>query len=136
MVPEAGRLERVPEPRRGPEGWTEKFKQEAEMATKDRSKSENQGSSSSRSRSGGGSSAFEWGNSQTGIIVGAAVAGAAVGLAANAGRKLLVQMTSGATGDWADALTTEHRLTLATFDKIEATKDSQTSARSALLAKL
>lgn len=110
------------------------------MATKDQSKDDNRTSSSSsgssQRRSGGGSSAFEWGNSQTGIIVGAAVAGAAVGLAANAGRKLLVQMTSGASGDWADALTTEHRLTLATFDKIEATKDSQTSARSALLAKL
>jgi hemerythrin superfamily protein len=107
------------------------------MATKERSKSESRGSSSGASSSTrGGSSAFNWGNSQTGVIVGAAVAGAAVGLAANAGRKLFVQMTSGATGDWADALATEHRLTLATFDKIEATDDSQTSARAALLAKL
>jgi hemerythrin superfamily protein len=107
------------------------------MATKERPKSSTRSNESrSGSSSGGGSSAFDWGGSQTGIIVGAAVAGAAVGLAANAGRKLFVQMTSGASGDWADALMTEHQLTLATFDKIEATSDKQTSARSALLAKL
>jgi hemerythrin superfamily protein len=64
------------------------------------------------------------------------VAGAALGFAANAGRKLFVQMTSGATGDWFDALKTEHKLTLAIFDKIEATDDSQTMMRSHLLAKL
>jgi hemerythrin superfamily protein len=107
------------------------------MATKERPKSSTRSNGTgSGSSSGGGSSAFDWGGSQTGIIVGAAVAGAAVGLAANAGRKLFVQMTSGASGDWADALMTEHQLTLATFDKIEATSDKQTSARSALLAKL
>ena len=104
------------------------------MATKERSKDNNRGEESLFSS--GISSAVNFGTSQTGVIVGAAVAGAAVGLAANAGRKLFVQMTSGVAGDWADALTAEHRLTLATFDKIEATSDSQTSARSALLAKL
>lgn len=77
-----------------------------------------------------------WGGSNTGVLVGAAVAGAAVGLAANVGRKLFVQFTSGATGDWSEALATEHKLTLAIFDKIEATDDSQTTARSHLLAKL
>jgi hemerythrin superfamily protein len=112
-----------------------KLTRRLKMATKERSKSGNR-SNEAGSSGGGMSSAFNWGSSQTGVIVGAAVAGAAVGLAANAGRKLLVQMTSGASGDWADALTTEHRLTLATFDKIEATDDSQTSARAALLAKL
>jgi hemerythrin superfamily protein len=88
-----------------------------------------------KSESSGGK-LFDWDNGSTGVLVGAAVAGAAVGLAANMGRKLFVQMTSGATGDWVDALTTEHEMTLAIFDKIEATSDEQTTMRSTLLAKL
>lgn len=93
-------------------------------------------STNSKSGSGGGGRLFDWDNPGTGVLVGAAVAGAAVGLAANMGRKLFVQMTSGVTGDWYDALKTEHALTLATFDKIEATDDSQTVMRSHLLTKL
>ena len=79
---------------------------------------------------------WDWGNSNSGVLIGAAVAGAAVGLAANMGRKLFVQMTSAASGDWFDALKTEHAMTLAIFDKIETTDDSQTGQRTALLAKL
>ena len=79
---------------------------------------------------------WDWGNSNSGVLIGAAVAGAAMGLAANMGRKLFVQMTSAAAGDWFDALKTEHELTLAIFDKIETTDDSQTGQRTALLAKL
>ena len=96
-------------------------------------------SRSSSSKSNGSSSSgklFDWGNNNSGVLIGAAVAGAAVGLAANMGRKLFVQMTSGATGDWVDALKAEHALALAIFDKIEATDDSQTMMRSHLLAKL
>jgi len=81
-------------------------------------------------------SLFNWSGSQTGLIVGAAVAGAAVGLAANMGRKLFVQFASTAGGSWDEALIAEHKLTLLTFDKIEATNDSQTTLRSQLLAKL
>ena len=83
-----------------------------------------------------GGSLFNWSGSQTGIIVGAAVAGAAVGIAANMGRKLFVQFASTAGASWDEALATEHRMTLLTFDKIEATDDSQTTLRSQLLAKL
>ena len=101
------------------------------MATKTESKG-----SSNRSSSGGSGKLFDWDSGSTGVLVGAAVAGAAVGLAANMGRKLFVQMTSGATGDWVEALTTEHEMTLALFDKIEATGDDQTMMRSHLLAKL
>jgi hemerythrin superfamily protein len=100
------------------------------MASKTQSRAANKGGK------GGNESIFNWDNANTGVVVGAAVAGAALGLAANAGRKLFVQMTSGATGDWFDALKTEHKLTLAIFDKIEATDDSQTMMRSHLLAKL
>jgi iron-sulfur cluster repair protein YtfE (RIC family) len=104
------------------------------MATKTQNKST--GSSNSSKSSGGSAKLFDWDSGSTGVLVGAAVAGAAVGLAANMGRKLFVQMTSGATGDWVEALTTEHEMTLALFDKIEATGDDQTMMRSHLLAKL
>jgi iron-sulfur cluster repair protein YtfE (RIC family) len=90
-----------------------------------------------RSRSSSGQdSAFGWGSGNTGVIAGAALAGAAIGIAANVGRKLFVQFSSGATGDWLDALKTEHQMTLALFDKIEATDDSQTMMRTHLLTKL
>ena len=79
---------------------------------------------------------FDWGGSNTGVLVGAAVAGAAVGLAANVGRKLFVQFGSSGTQNWADALRTEHEMTKAIFDKIEATDDSQTMVRTHLLSKL
>ena len=96
--------------------------------------------SSSRSRSGGGGkssdSAFGWGSGNTGVIAGAALAGAAIGIAANGGRKLFVQFSRGAPGDWLDALKTEHQMALAIFDKIEATDDSQTMMRAHLLTKL
>lgn len=71
-----------------------------------------------------------------GVLMGAAMAGAAVGIAANVGRKLFVQFASGATGDWLDALKNEHKATLALFDKIQATDDSQTMVRAGLLTKL
>ena len=103
------------------------------MATRTENKSRG---SSNRGSSSGSGKLFDWDNGSTGVLVGAAVAGAAVGLAANMGRKLFVQMTSGATGDWVEALTTEHEMTLAIFDKIEATSDDQTMMRSHLLAKL
>jgi hemerythrin superfamily protein len=94
--------------------------------------------STSQSASEGSSEGiFNWNNGSTGVIVGAAVAGAAVGIAANMGRKLFMQFASGgAAGDWFDALKAEHALTLGIFDKIEATDDTQTTQRSALLAKL
>jgi hemerythrin superfamily protein len=47
-----------------------------------------------------------------------------------------MQMPAAAAGDWFDALKAEHAATLALFDKIEATNDSQTGQRTALLAKL
>jgi hemerythrin-like domain-containing protein len=103
------------------------------MATKSRSKS----SSGTGSRNGQrATSAFGWGNRQAGALAAAAVAGAAVGLAANFGRKLLIQGMGAAAGDWADALKAEHQAALAIFDKIEATGDDQTTTRSHLLAKL
>lgn len=102
------------------------------------SKTESKQGKSNTKKSGGsnGSSAFSWGSGNTGVLVGAAMAGAAVGIAANVGRKLMIQMTGAAAGDWMDALKAEHRATLAIFDKIEATDDDQTMMRSHLLMKL
>ena len=106
------------------------------MATRSRSKSGSSNSQSSNRGGQSGGSAFGWSSSQTGAIAAAAVAGAAVGLAANFGRKFLVQGLAAAQGDWADALEAEHKATLAVFDKIEATSDNQTMMRSHLLTKL
>ena len=108
------------------------------MATKTETKRNQPKSSTTAgaSKSSAQKSAFIWGDGNSGVLIGAAMAGAAVGLAANMGRKFLIQATSGASGDWADALATEHKMTLAVFDKIEATRDDQTTMRSTLLAKL
>jgi hemerythrin superfamily protein len=104
------------------------------MATKTHS---NSSSNSSNNKSSGSDRLFDWNSGNAGVLVGAAVAGAAVGLAANVGRKMFVQFTSGGiSGDWFDALKAEHAMTLAIFDKIEATDDDQTMMRSHLLAKL
>ncbi|HLL32065.1 MAG TPA: hemerythrin domain-containing protein [Allosphingosinicella sp.] len=114
------------------------------MATKTQSRQSNK----SRSNNGGATrrdsegrftterSAFSWGGGNAGVLAGAAIAGAAVGIAANFGRKFLMQMPSAAAGDWFDALKAEHAATLAVFDQIEATSDSQTAVRTALLMKL
>jgi hemerythrin superfamily protein len=104
------------------------------MATKTQSKSTTRSRGSNDA--GGGGKLFNWDGNGGGVLIGAAVAGAAVGLAANMGRKLLVQMTSATSGNWSEVLKTEHEMTLAIFDKIEATDDGQTGQRSALLAKL
>jgi hemerythrin superfamily protein len=72
---------------------------------------------------------------QAGIIAAAAMAGAAVGFAASFGRRFALQNFA-PTADWLDALTGEHRATLALFDRLAATDDSQLLARSHLLSKL
>ena len=73
---------------------------------------------------------------QAGVIAAAAMAGAAVGLAANYGRKMVVQNMVGATGDWAEALAAEHRAVLALFDKLEATGDEQSWIRAHTLTRI
>lgn len=98
------------------------------MATGTRSRT------SARSSSGNSEkSAFGWG---TGTLALAAVAGAAVGLAANFGRKLAVQGLAAQAGDWDEVLHQEHEATLALFDQMEATTDDQAHARAHLFGKL
>ena len=109
------------------------------MATKtqsNKSQSRQSPKSSTYKSSSSQKSAFSWGDGNANVLIGAAAAGAVLGLAANMGRKLVVQATAAASGDWADALMTEHKMTLAIFDKILATTNKQTTMRSTLLAKL
>ena len=106
------------------------------MATRTANRSSNSnrsGSNSSRSRSSD-RSAFSWG--ENGAIIGAAVAGAAIAVAANLGRKAMMQGMSAAAGDWDEILAAEHDATLMIFDKLFATEDSQTFKRTMLVKKL
>ena len=82
-------------------------------------------------------SAFSFGgNGNAGPILGAALAGVAIGFAANYGRKFLMQGLEATAGDWDEILAAEHEMALAIFDKMLATDESQTWKRSMLLMKL
>jgi hemerythrin superfamily protein len=106
------------------------------MATRTQSRSSNRSSSNgNRTRSGSTGSAFSWGES-AGPLLAAGLAGAAIGIAANYGRKFVTQAVSGVSGDWDEVLATEHDMTLAVFDKMLATDSSQTWKRSMLLMQL
>jgi hemerythrin superfamily protein len=104
------------------------------MVTRTQSRSPNR-SQSDRSGTGENRSAFSWGEGAAPMIA-AALGGAAIGIAANYGRKFITQAVSGVTGDWDEILTTEHRMTLAVFDKMLATDASQTWKRSMMLMQL
>jgi len=108
------------------------------MATRTQSRNSNR-SSSGRSNSNnggsGGRSAFSWGEG-AGPVIAAAIGGMAIGLAANYGRKALMQGMEAAAGDWDEILAAEHDMALAIFDKMLATDQSQTFKRKMLLMKL
>jgi hemerythrin superfamily protein len=92
------------------------------------------GNRSSTSNSGE-RSAFSW-TEGAGPVIAAALGGAAIGLAANFGRKALMQGMEAAAGDWDQILATEHDTALAIFDKMLATDETQTFKRKMLLMKL
>lgn len=96
-----------------------------------RSKNSNRSSSSSRASE---RSAFSWGDS--GALVGAAIAGAAIAVAANIGRKAAMQGMSAMAGDWDEVLAAEHDAALLVFDKLLGTDDTQTFKRTMLVKKL
>ena len=99
-------------------------------------RSQSSGNGRASNRATGDDSAFSWGNKGSGALVGAALAGAAIGFAANFGRKFLMQSMSGMAGDWDEVLAAEHDATMAIFDKMLATDASQTFKRGMLLTKL
>jgi len=103
------------------------------MPTRTQSRSSNRSSSSNRG--GGSRSAFSWGESAAPVL-GAALAGVAIGMAANYGRKFIMQGMEAAAGDWDEILAAEHDMALAIFDKMLATDDTQTFKRKMLLMKL
>jgi len=107
------------------------------MPTRTQSRSSNRSSnrSSSGNRGGGSRSAFSWGESAAPVL-GAALAGVAIGMAANYGRKFIMQGMEAAAGDWDEILAAEHDMALAIFDKMLATDDTQTLKRKMLLMKL
>lgn len=115
------------------------------MATRTQSRSSSNNRSANRSsarassnRSASGErSAFSFGSSRNaGPLLGAALAGVAIGFAANYGRKFLVQGLEAAAGDWDNILAAEHEMALGIFDKMLATDETQTWKRSMLLMKL
>src|SRR5947208_11668729 len=104
------------------------------MATRTQNSQSNR-STSTRSSSNNNRSAFSWGDG-AGPIIAAALGGAAIGLAANFGRKALMQGLEAAAGDWDEILAAEHDMALAIFDKMLATDQTQTFKRKMLLMKL
>jgi hemerythrin superfamily protein len=106
------------------------------MPTRTQSRQSNRSSSN---RSSGSSSnqrsAFSWGES-AGPIIAAAIGGAAIGFAANFGRKAIMQGMEASLGDWDEILTAEHDEALALFDKMLATDQTQTFKRKMLFMKL
>jgi hemerythrin superfamily protein len=106
------------------------------MPTRTQSRQSSRTSSTrNSSNSSNGRSAFSWGDN-AGPLLGAALAGAAIGFAANYGRKFLMQGLEATAGDWDEILAAEHEVALAIFDKMLATDESQTWKRSMLLMKL
>ena len=113
------------------------------MATRTQNRQSNRTASRNSSRSESSDargrrdnrSAFSWGDG-AGPVIAAALGGVAIGLAANYGRKALMQGLEAAAGDWDEILATEHDLALAVFDKMLATDESQTFKRKMLLMKL
>ena len=107
------------------------------MATRTQSRTPNRSSSSrsSASNRGDSRSVFTWGEGAAPIIA-AAIGGAAIGFAANYGRKALMQGMEAAAGDWDEILAAEHDMALAIFDKMLATDETETFKRKMLLMKL
>jgi hemerythrin superfamily protein len=105
------------------------------MATRTQNRQPNRTSSDRASSDSESGSAFSF-SARPGPILGAAVAGAALGFAANFGRKFLTQAKDAAAGDWDEILAAEHDAALAIFDKLLATDETQSFKRRMLLMKV
>ncbi|HET7577475.1 MAG TPA: hemerythrin domain-containing protein [Sphingomicrobium sp.] len=105
------------------------------MATRTQNRNSSRSSSSHNRSRNGNRSAFSWGEG-AGPVIAAAIGGAALGFAANFGRKALMQGMEASIGDWDEILTAEHREALALFDKMLATDETQTFKRKMMFMKL
>ena len=104
-------------------------------ATRETQKSRTGGARSASRTGSNDRSAFSWGDNAAPLI-GATLIGAAIGIAANFGRKFATQAMSGMAGDWDEVLAAEHDMALAVFDKILATDETQTFKRKMLIKQL
>ena len=75
-------------------------------------------------------------NGNIGRLAAGAALGFVAGLALPHARKAVMQAPSVMAGDWVDALTAEHRMVEALFDKLLETDESQVVKREMLLAKI
>src|SRR5436305_13233436 len=99
------------------------------MATRTQTRSSNRSNSDAESRSSRSSrSAFSFGEN-AGPILAAGFVGAAIGFAANYGRKALMQGIEAQAGDWDEILAKEHDMALTICDKMLATDETQTFKR-------
>lgn len=110
------------------------------MATRTQSRTSNRSTSGrgSNRSSGSGSnerSAFSW-SEGAGPVIAAALGGAMIGMAANYGRKAVMQGIASMAGDWDEILAAEHDAALALFDKMLVTDQTQTFKRRMLLTQL
>jgi hemerythrin superfamily protein len=111
----------------------------SETGTRTRSTERNtETTNRSRNSGSGEASAFSFSSGGTPALLGTLAAGAAIGIAANWGRKFLMQQAASmaAGNEWDEILKLEHRATLATFDALLATEDSDTMKRALLVKKL
>ena len=115
--------------------YTATADKESFMATNTHSQSSSTRSKSNHSSRGTSPSAFSW-SDNAGPLVAAALGGAAIGFAANYGRKALLQGMEATAGNWDEILTAEHKAALAIFGKMLATDESQSFKRKMLLMKL
>ncbi|MCW3797506.1 hemerythrin domain-containing protein [Sphingomonas sp. BN140010] len=108
------------------------------MATRTDNRERKSSNRSSNSRNGE-RSAFSFGSAGTSggtaPLLGALAAGAAIGIGANWARKFLMQKSESisAGNEWDEILKLEHRATLAKFDMLLATDDSDTGKRASLV---
>jgi len=91
--------------------------------------------SQTRSRNQDNKSAFSWGDN-AGPLIAAGLAGVAIGVAANLGRKLAMQGLESSAGDWFDMLKRDHDEIQNVLEQMLATDETQTWKRSMLLMKL
>ena len=84
--------------------------------------------SQTRSRKQDGRSAFSWGDN-AGPLIAAGLAGAAIGLAANLGRKFAMQGLEASAGDWFDMLRKDHDEIRKILEQMLATDETQTWKR-------
>lgn len=108
------------------------------MATRNETREHNRSSEKkSGSKANGERSAFNFDRVEDNAVplLGALAAGAAIGIGANWARKFLQQKSESmmAGGEWDQILALEHKATLAKFDLLLATDDSDTGKRAALV---